>query len=125
MKFYTCPYNIKIKCEMSYNGIECDCGYDKFCEDKPKKKIKEKNERRKMKIVITKDSITHLYDDKLVGLQKYGKTTIKRASNVEPNKDGKWIVDLSPIGLKKKLGPFDTRKEALEKEHVYIEENYL
>lgn len=79
-----------------------------------------------MKIKITREGkIRFVYNDKLIKLNSLGKATIKRASHVEPTNDNMWIVDLSPLGCKKILGPFKTRKEALDKEHLLIESKYL
>lgn len=50
-----------------------------------------------------------------------GKAEIKRASHVEPDKDGKWWADMSPSGGGK-LGPFDKRSEAIAEEIKWLEE---
>ena len=79
-----------------------------------------------MKVKIDKcGNISFLYSDDYFKFANAGKVTIKRASNVEPTKDNKWIVDLKPLKINKKLGPFKTRKEALDKERIYIEKHYL
>ena len=79
-----------------------------------------------MKIKIDKKgNISFVYRDDYLKFKNAGKITIKRASNVEPTADNKWMVDFKPLGIKKKIGPFKTRKEALEKEHIYIEKHYL
>ena len=79
-----------------------------------------------MKIKISNNAdISFLYNEKLNKLQEIGKTIIKRASNVEPNSSNQWIVDLNPLGINKKLGPYITRQEALNAEKHIIESNYL
>lgn len=80
-----------------------------------------------MKLKITKEGkIRFVYNDKLLKLNRLGKTTIKRASHVEPTEGNEWIVDLSPLtGATLILGPFKTRKEALDQEHLLIEKKYL
>jgi hypothetical protein len=46
----------------------------------------------------------------------------ERASHVEPTKDNRWKADMDPIcGRGVRLGPFDTRVEALEAERVWVE----
>lgn len=62
-----------------------------------------------------------IYDDDLLPLiQSLGPMSIKRASRVEPTDDGEWTADLvaGPI-----LGPFRTRKLALEAEKAWLEEH--
>jgi len=51
-----------------------------------------------------------------------GKTTIKRASYVEPNDNGMWTADLAPSGGPI-LGPFKKRSEAIEAELKWLEEH--
>lgn len=57
-----------------------------------------------------------------IDLNKLGKLDIKRASHVEPNSDGKWIADMSPVSGPV-LGPFNTRTEALNEEIKWLEKN--
>ena len=79
-----------------------------------------------MKIKVDKKgNLSFVYNDDLIKLFNIGKAKTKRASNVEPTKDNKWIVDFKPLKINKKLGPFKTRKEALEKEHIFIEKYRL
>jgi len=63
-------------------------------------------------------SVQSLYNEEL-NLEEIGDLNIKRASYVEPDKDGNWYVDLKPINGKI-LGPFKKRSEALKEEHKYI-----
>lgn len=60
--------------------------------------------------------ITGIYDDKLLPLIKEGKATTKRVSNVEPGEGG-WIATMLD-GTK--LGPFESRAEALDEEVNYL-----
>ena len=48
-----------------------------------------------------------------------GPLTINRASHVEPTDGGKWTADLSPVAGPI-LGPFDTRREALDEEVAWL-----
>ena len=57
-----------------------------------------------------------------IDLNEIGKLDIKRASHVEPNSDGQWTADMSPISGPV-LGPFETRTQALEEEMKWLEQN--
>lgn len=68
-----------------------------------------------------------IYDDKLLPvLAGLGRTTIRRASHVEPVAiDGLtvgWQADLAPVGGPV-LGPFVSRREALEAEQGWLREH--
>ena len=52
-----------------------------------------------------------------------GDLQIRRASHVEPDEDGKWWADLSPVGGPK-LGPFARRSEALDTEVAWLRLNW-
>ena len=54
-------------------------------------------------------------------LAAIGALTIRRASHVEPTRDGRWTADIDGIVL----GPFNLRSEALAAEVAYIETNLL
>lgn len=62
-------------------------------------------------------------DDVAIALAELGILVTKRASHVEPDSDhpGKWMADMTPsTGTKVVLGPFDTRREALQAEIEYL-----
>lgn len=59
-----------------------------------------------------------------IDLPTLGSVTIVRASQVEPDRQGRWWADLSPIDGPI-LGPFCTRSEALTAEHAWLETNWL
>jgi hypothetical protein len=65
-----------------------------------------------------------IWSDELVSLLEAGKGTIRRASHVEPTTRGLWGADLSPVDGPI-LGPFRTRREALDAEVAWLHENYL
>lgn len=67
-----------------------------------------------------------IYDDALAFLLRGSDRTasVKRASHVEPNEQGKWTADMSPVGGPV-LGPFDFRQEALTAETDWLMENYI
>jgi hypothetical protein len=72
-----------------------------------------------------KGQISFIYNDELRPLLKQGSSTIKRVSHVEPTSDGKWEADMSPVKPGVKLGPFETREEALQEEVKWLKENVL
>jgi hypothetical protein len=67
-------------------------------------------------------TVRFVYSDSLVEYLDLGKSTVVRASHVEPNADGLWIADLGPSGGPQ-LGPFRLRQEALDAELEWLHEN--
>ena len=59
-----------------------------------------------------------------IDLAVLGEPTIRRASHVEPDPEGKWWADLSPVGGPP-LGPFARRSEALAAEAGWLEAHWL
>ena len=55
-----------------------------------------------------------------IDLAALGSPTISRASHVEPDQEGCWWADLSPVGGLS-LGPFPQRSAALAAEHAWLE----
>jgi hypothetical protein len=88
--------------------------------------------KSEVQVIVGNDgSIRFIYDDDLLGLAACGKMKVSRASHVEPNSDGKWEADMSPVGGPV-LGPYKTRNEALEEEvkwltnaNIPFQENYI
>ncbi|MBN8602952.1 MAG: hypothetical protein J0M26_18085 [Planctomycetes bacterium] len=77
-----------------------------------------------MKLVIGPNgNIRTLYCEE-IDLQKLGRIQISRGSYVEPNENGQWMVDLSPLSGPT-LGPYSKRSEALQVEIEWIEERWL
>ena len=70
-------------------------------------------------IIDAARSITCLYDE-VIDLAALGKLTITRASHVEPDEQGRWNVDLEPVGGPL-LGPFRFRSLAIEAERNWLE----
>ena len=68
--------------------------------------------------------VEFIYDDELRPIMELGDTKIQRASHVEPTDSGKWEADLSPVNGPV-LGPFDTRRGALDAEIEWLNENHL
>lgn len=59
-----------------------------------------------------------------IDLSGLGDLSIRRASHVEPDEDGQWWADLSPVDGPV-LGPFDRRGAALASEQEWLESNWL
>ena len=77
-----------------------------------------------MKLVIGPNgNIRTVYCEE-IDLQKLGRMQISRGSYVEPNENGQWMVDLSPLSGPT-LGPYSKRSEALQAEIEWIEERWL
>jgi hypothetical protein len=68
---------------------------------------------------ISSDGIvTLIYDDARADLMAEGKTTIARASHVEPQ-GREWFADMGPVGGPI-LGPYPLRETALDAEVEFL-----
>jgi hypothetical protein len=67
--------------------------------------------------------ISCIYDE-AIDLGALGSVSIARASHVEPDAAGRWVVDLAPAGGPA-LGPFALRSEALAAERAWLEAHWL
>ena len=77
-----------------------------------------------MQVIITNGgTVRCLYSDALE-LGRIGRLNIRRGSHVEPTPDGHWTADLSPVGGPV-LGPYRSRREALNAEIRWLEANWL
>ena len=77
-----------------------------------------------MQLVVTPEgSIRCIYGEDL-DLHALGTPAIRRGSHVEPDKNGRWTADLSPVDGPR-LGPFTSRSQALEAEFRWLEECWL
>ena len=59
-----------------------------------------------------------------IDLHVLGHPHIKRASQVEPDEQGRWWADLAPVGGPR-LGPFQRRTEALDAEQAWLNQQWL
>jgi hypothetical protein len=77
-----------------------------------------------MNLIIEKDGKVRGIYGEAIDLATLGTPRINRASHVEPDEQGRWLADLSPVGGPV-LGPFDKRSDALEAEVAWLEQNWL
>jgi hypothetical protein len=77
-----------------------------------------------MRLVIEPGGRVRCLYGEAVDLASLGVLTIRRASHVEPDRDGAWWADLSPVGGPR-LGPFVRRSLALAAEETWLEDNWL
>ena len=77
-----------------------------------------------MQIIIAPGGAVRCLYSEDIDLTALGGPAISRASHVEPDQQGRWLVDLSPVG-DTTLGPFDRRSEALAAEQAWLEANWL
>jgi hypothetical protein len=68
-------------------------------------------------------AVRGLYDE-AIDLAALGPLAIRRASHVEPDGQGRWWAELSPVGGPR-LGPFDRRSQALDAERDWLEGHWL
>lgn len=77
-----------------------------------------------MQLLILPNGLVRCIYDETLDLQALGQLTISRGSHVEPDQQGQWNADLSPVGGPK-LGPFAFRSEALTAEREWLKANWL
>ena len=77
-----------------------------------------------MQLVIdTSGRIRCVYGE-TIELSELGRLSIRRGSHVEPDQEGHWMADLSPVGGPM-LGPFATRGAALRAEVAWLHQHWL
>ena len=74
-------------------------------------------------IIVKSGSVRGIYGEE-IALDSLGPLKIERASHVEPDDQGRWLADLSPVGGPT-LGPYLKRSEALAAEVAWLEQNWL
>ena len=77
-----------------------------------------------MQLVIEPGGVVRCVYGEAIDLAALGSPAISRAGHVEPDQQGRWLVDLSPVSGPT-LGPFCHRSEALAAEHSWLETNWL
>jgi hypothetical protein len=74
-------------------------------------------------LVLPSGSVRAIYAED-IDLGVLGHAVIRRASHVEPDAQGRWIADLTPVSGPV-LGPFVQRSQALQAEERWLEANWL
>jgi hypothetical protein len=74
-------------------------------------------------VINLRGGIETIYDE-TIDLAPLGSVTIRRASHVEPDAQGRWTADLSPVGGPV-LGPFTLRSAALDAERAWLSACWL
>jgi len=77
-----------------------------------------------MDLLIARDGTIRSVYAEDIDLGVLGQPVITRASHVEPDQQGRWIADLSPVDGPV-LGPFNQRSEALFAEQLWLASNWL
>jgi hypothetical protein len=77
-----------------------------------------------MDLLIARDGTIRAVYAEDIDLGVLGSLIITRASHVEPNDQGRWLADLTPVSGPV-LGPFDRRSEALQVEQTWLEAHWL
>jgi hypothetical protein len=69
-------------------------------------------------ICLTNGRVQAIYSE-VIDINTLGRPSITRASHVEPDSQGQWWIDLSPVDGPK-LGPFCRRSDALSAETTWL-----
>ena len=77
-----------------------------------------------MQLVVEPGGVVRCIYGEVIDLHALGPPAISRASQVEPDEQGRWLADLAPVGGPV-LGPFDRRSEALIAERQWLEERWI
>ena len=77
-----------------------------------------------MQLIIEPGGVVRCIYSEHIDLAALGSPAIARASHVEPDQQGRWWADLSPV-YGPRLGPFSNRSEALAAEQTWLEKNWL
>jgi hypothetical protein len=82
------------------------------------------NPEELVQLIIRPDGQVRTLYDEAIDLNALGSSVIMRASNVEPDDQGRWWADLGPVHGPR-LGPFTFRSEALLAERLWLEDHWL
>lgn len=77
-----------------------------------------------MDLLIEPDGVVRCLYGEDIDLAQLGSACIERASHVEPDAQGNWTADLSPVDGPR-LGPFQCRSQALEAEIAWLNRYWL
>jgi hypothetical protein len=77
-----------------------------------------------MQLLIRPDGCALCVYSETIDLTELGRASIRRASHLEPDLEGRWLADLSPVDGPR-LGPFTKRSEALAAEEQWLNEHLL
>ena len=77
-----------------------------------------------MQLIIQPDGNVRCVYGETLDLQALGNLNIDRGSHVEPDSNGQWYADLSPVAGPR-LGPFSKRSDALAAETEWLEHHWL
>lgn len=77
-----------------------------------------------MQLLIQPNGGVRCVYDEAINLSALGRVRIKRGSHVEPDDEGCWCADLTPV-CGPQLGPFFQRSEALAAEREWLTMNWL
>lgn len=77
-----------------------------------------------MELRIAPGGLVQCVYSETIDLAALGQPRISRASHVEPDLQGRWYADLSPVAGPR-LGPFDRRSDALQAEQAWLERHWL
>jgi hypothetical protein len=75
-------------------------------------------------LIETSGHVRCLYDE-AIDLTALGSLRITRGSHVEPDGEGRWLADLSPVAPGIVLGPFERRSDALAAEREWLLQHWL
>ena len=77
-----------------------------------------------MDLVIETDATVCCLYAEAFDISSLGEVRIERGSHVEPDDQGRWFADLSPVDGPL-LGPFSKRSDALEAEACWLTAHWL
>jgi hypothetical protein len=77
-----------------------------------------------MELLIRPGGLVRCIYGEAIELHELGQPHITRASTVEPDAEGHWWADLSPV-QGPRLGPFAKRQQALDAEQQWLSRYWL
>jgi hypothetical protein len=77
-----------------------------------------------MDLLVLPDGTVRAVYAEAIDLHNLGRPAITRASHVEPDAQGRWLADLTPVSGPV-LGPFERRSDALAAERAWLAAHWL